>query len=202
VTRLLLASCVVSQTRFSSTMAATQAIASGDLADLVSSSAQATIYPNDDALLQVLHARFRADLPYTRIGPSNLVVVNPYKSLANTNDVSAREYEERCYKDTSVPLVDSPRPLQPHLYELAAKLYLLMRRRHEPQAVVARSVCFFLFFSSGKESPLADTAPQRHHRFGQVIKSPSSTHTDSPTLRTFQERVPYRRPDPCPGYPP
>ncbi|KAF5363873.1 hypothetical protein D9756_000062 [Leucocoprinus leucothites] len=127
----------------------TQAIASGDLTDLVSSSASATIYPNDDALLHVLQARFRADLPYTRIGTSNLVVVNPYKSLANTNDVSAREYEDRCYKDTSLPLVDSPRPLQPHLYEQAAKVYLLMRRRQESQAVVTRGIT-----GSGKSSSL------------------------------------------------
>src|ERR1700733_5392195 len=95
-----------------------QAIASGDLVDLVSSSRSATISPSDDAILAVLQARFRADLPYTRIGASNLVVVNPYKTLANVNDISAKEYEERCYKDTSLPMADSPKPLQPHLYDL------------------------------------------------------------------------------------
>jgi len=116
----------------------TQTISSGDLVDLVSSSGSATIYPHDDAILSVLQARFRADLPYTRIGAANLVVVNPYKTLANVNDASAKEYDERCYKDTSLPMVDSPRPLQPHLYELAAKVYLLMRRRNESQAVLTR----------------------------------------------------------------
>ncbi|KIM76507.1 hypothetical protein PILCRDRAFT_797435 [Piloderma croceum F 1598] len=30
---------------------------------------------------------FPRDLPYTRIGVSNLVVVNPYKTLANVNDL-------------------------------------------------------------------------------------------------------------------
>lgn len=108
--------------------------------DLVSSSSSATIYPTDEHILSALHARFRADLPYTRIGTSNLVVVNPYKTLANVNDVSAREYEERCYKDTSLPLVDSPKPLQPHVYELAAKIYLLMRRREESQSIITRCV--------------------------------------------------------------
>lgn len=115
-------------------------INSGDLVDLVSTSTQATIYPTDDSILSALHARFRADLPYTRIGTSNLVVVNPYKTLANVNDVSAREYEERCYKDTSLPLVDSPKPLQPHVYELAAKIYLLMRRRNQSQSIITRYV--------------------------------------------------------------
>jgi chitin synthase len=118
----------------------TQAVASGDLVDLVSSSGPATVYPSDDAILAVLQARFRADLPYTRIGATNLVVVNPYKTLANVNDLSAKEYEERCYKDTGLPMVDSPKPLQPHLYDLAAKVYLLMRRRNESQAVLSRCV--------------------------------------------------------------
>ncbi|KIY65055.1 glycosyltransferase family 2 protein [Cylindrobasidium torrendii FP15055 ss-10] len=118
----------------------TTAIASGDLIDLVSSSGSATIYPSDDAILAVLQSRFRADLPYTRISASHLVVVNPYKTLANVNNVSAKEYEERCYKDTSLPMVDTPKPLQPHLYDLAAKMYLLMRRRNESQVLLTRGV--------------------------------------------------------------
>ncbi|KAH7916607.1 glycosyltransferase family 2 protein [Hygrophoropsis aurantiaca] len=117
-----------------------QAISSGELIDLVSSSASATVYPSDDAILAVLTARSRADLPYTRIGSTNLVVVNPYKTLANVNDASAKEYEERCYKDTKLGLVDSRRPPQPHIYEMASKIYLLMRRRNESQAVIARGI--------------------------------------------------------------
>ena len=111
---------------------------SGDLTDLVSLSASATIYPTDDNVLTVLQARFRADLPFSTIGSSNLVVVNPLKQLASTNDINAKEYEERCYKDTSVPTAGSPKALQPHLYELAAKVYLLMRQRKQTQAVIFR----------------------------------------------------------------
>ncbi|TFK24681.1 chitin synthase [Coprinopsis marcescibilis] len=121
----------------------TQAIASGDLLDLVSSSATTTIYPTDDTILSVLHARFRSDLPYTRIGSTHLVVVNPYKSLVSSGDAAAKEYEERLYRDTSrADGADAnvPRPLQPHVYETAAKMYLLMRRKKEAQAVVARGI--------------------------------------------------------------
>ena len=131
-------------------MAANQnslATSSGDLVDLVSSSGSATIYPSDDVILAVLQARFRADLPYSTIGSSNLLVVNPYKTLANVNDLSAKEYEERSYKDTSLPMLDSPRPLQPHLYDLAARVYLLMRRRNESQAVVTRFVTQLVSFA-------------------------------------------------------
>ncbi|KAF8627926.1 hypothetical protein AX17_006081 [Amanita inopinata Kibby_2008] len=131
------------------------ALASGDLIDLVSFSGTATVYPSDDAILAVLNSRFRSDLPYSRIGTTNLVLVNPYKTLANINDLSAQEYQERCYKDTSPPIDDSPRPLQPHLYEMAAKLYLLMRRRNESQAVVARGIT-----GSGKSSGLRLLANQ------------------------------------------
>ncbi|EIW83186.1 glycosyltransferase family 2 protein [Coniophora puteana RWD-64-598 SS2] len=117
-----------------------QAISSGELADLISTTGTATLYPSDDAILAVLHARFRADLPYTSIGTTNLVVLNPCKSLASVNDASAKEYEERCYKETKLGLTDARRAPQPHVYDLAAKIYLLMRRRNEPQAVIARGV--------------------------------------------------------------
>ncbi|KAI0076909.1 chitin synthase [Panus rudis PR-1116 ss-1] len=119
---------------------AAQAISSGDLTDLVSSSTSATVYPSDDTILSVLQARFRADLPYTRIGATSLVVVNPYKALANVNEVSAKEYEERSYKDTSLPLPGASAPLPPHPYDLAARMYLLMRRRRESQFVVFRGI--------------------------------------------------------------
>ncbi|KAI0307192.1 chitin synthase [Multifurca ochricompacta] len=113
---------------------------SGDLVDLVSSSPSATVYPTDDAILHVLQASFRVDQPYFRINTSNLVVVNPYKSLANTNDESAKEYEERAYKDTSPLSGSSQPPLAPHVYDLAARSYLLLRRRGESQAIIFRGI--------------------------------------------------------------
>ena len=116
------------------------AVSSGDLVDLVSTSASTTIYPTDDAILAVLNARFRSDNPYTRISTSNLVTVNPYKTLANINEVSAKDYEERCYRDTSMPLPGGPAPPSPHLYELAAKVYLVMRHRNQSQSVIFRCV--------------------------------------------------------------
>ncbi|KAG6375563.1 glycosyltransferase family 2 protein [Boletus reticuloceps] len=117
-----------------------QATTTGDLTDLFFVSSPAQVHLTDDAILAVLSARFRADLPYARIGSTTLVVINPLKTLAIVNDASAKEYEERCYKDTKLGLADSQRPPQPHVYELAAKIYLLMRRRLESQAVIARGI--------------------------------------------------------------
>ncbi|EIW76465.1 glycosyltransferase family 2 protein [Coniophora puteana RWD-64-598 SS2] len=138
----------------SSASLSSHAVRTGDLVDLVSSSSSATIYPNDDAILAVLNTRFRANLPYARIGATNLVVVNPYKTLSNVNDSTAREYEERCYKETpqggaggSAASPMANRVLQPHVYEMAAQIYLLMRRRGESQAVVSRGIT-----GSGKSS--------------------------------------------------
>ncbi|KAJ7590720.1 chitin synthase [Mycena floridula] len=118
----------------------TTATTTGQLTDLVSSSTSAKIYPNAEQLLSVLHARFRSDLPYTRLGDTSLVVVNPYKTLASLSDASRTEYLERSYRSTApAGGLDAPRPLQPHVYDFACRVYLVMRRGEEGanQAVVA-----------------------------------------------------------------
>lgn len=120
--------------------ASARAANTGDLVDLVSTSPSATIYPSEDAIVAVLTTRFRADLPYTRIGTTHLLAVNPYKTLAAVDDANAREYEERCYRDTTTLSLSGPGVLQPHVYELAAQMYLLMRRRKESQSLVMRYV--------------------------------------------------------------
>lgn len=140
------------------------AVNTGDLLHLVSTSQSATVYPSDDAIVAVLNTRFRSDLPYSRIGTTNLLVVNPYKALANVNDNSAREYEERCYKETALPLA-SASLLQPHLYELAAQIYLLMRRTKQSQSVVTRCVSLLtrVFLPLLTLSPPAVSPAQERH---------------------------------------
>ncbi|CAG8454713.1 848_t:CDS:10 [Ambispora gerdemannii] len=115
-----------------------------DLTQLLTSSAKA---PSDDDVLQLLSARYKADLPYTRINASTLVVVNPHKPLECMNDVTAKDYAEQWYKDTS----GNKPSLQPHVYELAARVYLHMRRSAEDQSVVFSGIS-----GSGK------TATQSH----------------------------------------
>lgn len=108
-----------------------------DVSQLIKSAGGATIYPSDDQLLSLLHARLRSDLPYTRLSSSTLLVVNPLKALAHLNEVSAKDYADAEYSDTSGD--ERPGgPMQPHLYELASKVYLLMSRKQENQAVFFR----------------------------------------------------------------
>jgi chitin synthase len=110
----------------------------GDLASLASSAQPGvTVHPSEDQVLTILQQRFRKDTPYARISTSNLVVVNPFKALSSSNEASAREYDERAYRDTQLPFAGTP-PLQPHPFEMAAKMYLLLQRRNESQAVVFR----------------------------------------------------------------
>lgn len=142
---------------------ANHGVNSGDLVDLVSSSASTTVYPNDEAIVTVLNTRFRADLPYTRIATANLLVVNPYKTLANVNDLSAKEYEERCYKDTSLPIASS-RLLQPHLYEFAAQIYLVMRRRNQSQSVITRFVLDMIRYCLLPYNVITEVSPARESR--------------------------------------
>lgn len=96
---------------------------------------------SEDDILNLLYARFKADLPYTRLNASSLVVVNPNKPLEFMNDASAKEYAEHWYKDTTATAnTNNPvaKNLQPHIYEFAAKIYLHMRRSAEDQSVIFR----------------------------------------------------------------
>ncbi|CAI2172505.1 17453_t:CDS:2 [Funneliformis geosporum] len=102
-----------------------------DQVDLIQLLSNTTAPPNEDEIVNLLQARFKADLPYTRLS-SSLVVVNPNKNLGCMNDASAKEYADQLYKDTS----GNKSALQPHIYELAAKVYLHMRRSAEDQSVI------------------------------------------------------------------
>jgi chitin synthase len=105
-----------------------------DLVDLASSSGSTTIYFFNDVILAIFQAHFHADLPYTRTGSTNLLIINPYRTLANVDDLSAKVYEKCSYKDTSLLVLNSPRPFQLHLYDVAAQVYLLMHCRNKFQA--------------------------------------------------------------------
>ena len=109
-------------------------IPTDDRVDLTQLLASANASTSDEEVVQLLSARYNADCPYTRISASCLVTVNPYKPLECMNDVKAKEYAEQCYKDTSGNKIS----LQPHIYELAARIYLHMRRSAEDQSVIFR----------------------------------------------------------------
>ncbi|RHZ75834.1 hypothetical protein Glove_209g12 [Diversispora epigaea] len=136
-----------------------------DLIQLLSPNNTTTTSPTEDDILNLLYARFKSDLPYTRLNASSLVIVNPNKPLESMNDASAKEYAEHWYKDSTVTAtIDNPtKNLQPHIYEFAAKIYLHMRRSAEDQSVIFSGIT-----GSGK------TATQGH-LLSQLLLL--STHT-------------------------
>ena len=110
-----------------------------ELTGLVSTSNKTSIYPTDDSILSLLHARFRHDQPYTRLAPSSstLVIVNPFKHMRNLDDESQREYKARSRYNANDDHRDRGKPpLQPHPYQLAANIYSFMCRRNQSQAVL------------------------------------------------------------------
>jgi chitin synthase len=91
------------------------------------------LYPNDDTLVTVLHARSRFELPYTRVGPSGTayVVVNPLRVLGCLGEDARKGYTEDIEGTAG-----GHGERQPSVYELAGRVWLLMARRRESQSVI------------------------------------------------------------------
>jgi chitin synthase len=90
--------------------------------------------PTEDTIAALLHARARAELPFTRVSPSgtDYVVVNPLRVLAGLNEEHRRGYQE----DIERPDGGMGNERQPSAYELAGRVWLLMTRQQEDQTVL------------------------------------------------------------------
>ncbi|KAI8977542.1 chitin synthase-domain-containing protein [Mycotypha africana] len=104
--------------------------------DLVSLYTNDKTIPTEEAVAIFLENRYRRNLPYTQLGYSTLVVVNPYQTLELLNDDTLRSYAEIGYKD----LTEQRPSLQPHVYDLATKVYFHMRRTGEDQSVILSGI--------------------------------------------------------------
>ena len=119
-------------------MASSSPLAINDLTQLVTDNGSSrVVYPSEESVLDVLQQRFRAEHMFTWIRDSTLVSFNPFRVLDNTSDAAKQAYENS-YRLTS--LDEASPPLSPHVYELAVRVYLMMRRRLESQSVVFRWV--------------------------------------------------------------
>lgn len=102
--------------------------------DLVSLYTLSGLPPTEDAILNFLSNRYTRKLPYTQLGYSTLVVINPYQHLELLNDATLNSYADIGYRDLS----DEKPLLQPHVFDLATKVYFHMRRTGEDQSVILR----------------------------------------------------------------
>lgn len=91
--------------------------------------------PSPDAVVQLLAQRYRHDLTATYVGDSKLVVINPLKVLGDVSEASKGEFEDRAYTRREGR---GGEEVQPHAYELACRVYLVMRRSQQTQSVVFR----------------------------------------------------------------
>lgn len=110
------------------------------LPELQQTNTTTTTPAEEQSIIGLLQSRLKADQPYTQLGHHRLVVVNPYKSLELLNDATLEAYGQHGYKDISPDALfssndDTP---EPHVYDMATRVYLLMRRRSENQAIVLR----------------------------------------------------------------
>ncbi|KAI7898908.1 chitin synthase [Cokeromyces recurvatus] len=104
--------------------------------DLVSLCPNNGSLPSEERISNLLANRFKHNLPYTQLGFSTLIVVNPYQPLELLNDATLRSYAEIGYKDLS----EQKPLLQPHIYDLATKVYFHMRRTGEDQSVILSGI--------------------------------------------------------------
>lgn len=115
---------------------------SSDLTSLISTSSSSTVYPTDDSITSFLQSRFRNDIPYSRLSDSNLIVINPLRTLANLNDQSSENYRINTFQNVNwekeQAAINPANGMEPHPYELASKVYLMMRRTAKSQGVVFR----------------------------------------------------------------
>ena len=102
--------------------------------DLVCVLTSATQPPSEDSIVNMLQGRYKRNQVYTRAGHSNLIVLNPYQPLEALNDATLQAYADAGYRDVS----ENKPFLQPHVYDLAARVYFHMRRTGEDQSIILR----------------------------------------------------------------
>lgn len=90
------------------------------------------VYPTEDTINVLLHARSRLEYPYTRISPSGTVyvVVNPLRVLGCMGEEARKRYQ------ADIERTDRGEERQPSVYELAGRVWILMSRRRESQSIV------------------------------------------------------------------
>ncbi|KAI8379313.1 chitin synthase-domain-containing protein [Radiomyces spectabilis] len=125
---------------------------------------------SNESIAALLHARYKQDKPYIQLGHHRLVIVNPFKPLDILNDAALEYYANKGYKD----LLAADGSLdEPHVYDFATRVYFVMRRQGEDQAIVLSGIS-----GSGKSTThrhlmnellLLSTHSQRESKLRQQI---------------------------------
>ncbi|KAI1315464.1 hypothetical protein EDD11_000745 [Mortierella claussenii] len=108
--------------------------------------------PTQETIFNVLTRRHQLGLPYTRIGSSTLVAMNPNQPLNMYTEANGQSYIDITNSSSSGNNnATASSSLEPHVFELASTMYYHMRRTELDQGVILSGVT-----GSGK------TTSQRH----------------------------------------
>jgi hypothetical protein len=101
-----------------------------ELTGLVSTSNKTSIYPTDDSILSLCHARFRQGQPYTRLAPSSstLVISSTCTTLKTTHNANTR----RAHAPTTLPATTATATNPPFLPVCC--YYLLVHALHAAES--------------------------------------------------------------------
>jgi chitin synthase len=94
--------------------------------------------PTESEVAQTLRDRFVRDAIYTRVGARVLVSINPGKPVLSSNDGNCAQYVDE-YKNTN----GEKEALDPHVWQMASRAYMHMRRSGTDQSILLQHVYLF-----------------------------------------------------------
>jgi hypothetical protein len=147
-------------------------------------------------IIQQLKARYNADQPYVNLGSHRLIVLNPHKPLDLLNDATLEVYGQHGYKNISYQQPQDEQKLEPHIYELATKVYFLLRRRNEDQAIILR----YVYILRPCYSSLMHTNQQWPVRIWKVYYTSSLAQGVTVSVDSYKKRREDQKPDPWSQY--
>jgi chitin synthase len=94
----------------------------------------------EDTILASLRERYGTQQPYTAVGSSALVSINPLMALEANSETSLQDYVNEYYRSTGDDdVLDGPAQagsLGPHIFRQALNAYYNMRRTGQDQIMV------------------------------------------------------------------
>lgn len=95
----------------------------------------------ENTVLACLRERYLADQPYTAVGSSTLISLNPFKHLSINDDRALKSYADEYkigegFEPSSEGATETGLP--PHIYKLAIHAYYHMKRTGQDQSILIR----------------------------------------------------------------
>lgn len=91
----------------------------------------------EDTILATLRERYGNSQPYTAVGSSAIVSINPLTYLPTNGDACLQDYVAEYYRSTGDDNIeDPPEALGPHIFQQALSAYYNMRRTGQDQIMI------------------------------------------------------------------